>query len=128
MDTSNQFIRFCICVVAGFVFGVVYEPFAFFRMVFQCTRNKNKAVGVILDIGFWLLLSAYYIIVAYAFAFPAFRAYTWLGFAVGGIIYFKTLHKVVAFLGDSCYNTYRKRLKKHREKRRNSKKRIESIK
>ena len=126
MDAKNQFTTFCICVVAGFCFGVAYEIVALVRMLFACTRGKNKWLGFALDMAFWLAFAVYYIFVAYAFSFLSFRVYTWAGYAVGGIIYLKTLHKVVAFLGNLCYNTYKERLKKHREKRRNSKKRIKS--
>ena len=126
MDAKNQFTVVCICVVAGFVFGIAYAIVAFIRMLFACPRGKNKWLGVALDIVFWLVFAVYYIVVAYAFAFPNFRVYTWVGYAVGGIIYLKTLHKVVAFLGNLCYNICKERLKKHKEKRRNSKKRIES--
>ena len=128
MDTKNQFTVICVCIVAGFVFGVIYEIFAFFRMLFHCPRGKNKAVGFALDIAVCLVFSVYYIAVAYIFRFPSFRAYTWLGFVVGGIIYFKTLHRIVAFFGNSCYNKSTEIIKRLRIKRKNSKKEVETRK
>ena len=122
MDTNRQFTVFCVCVVAGFLFGVVYEIVAFFRMLLHCQRGKIKGLGIALDIAIFAVLAVYYIAVAYLFQFPSFRIYTWLGFAVGGIIYSKTLHKVVAFFGNVCYNKATECIKKHQKKRKNSKK------
>ncbi|MBQ8685414.1 MAG: spore cortex biosynthesis protein YabQ [Clostridia bacterium] len=125
MDTKNQFTVFCVCVVAGFLFGIVYEIFAFFRMLFGCPRGKNKGLGLALDIALFGALALYYVAVAYAFRFPDFRAYTWLGLGVGGIIYSKTLHRIVAFLGNKCYNKITEIAKKLRDRRKNSKKKVE---
>lgn len=118
MDTGNQFAVFGLCVGVGFVGGVFYEGFAFLRFLLGCPRGKNKMLGATLDIVFFLLFACVCVFVAYAFKFPDFRAYTWLGYAIGGILYLKTLHEIVAFFQKVCYNSITKLIKKakNREK------------
>ena len=126
MDSKGQLGVFCICIAVGFVGGMLYEVVVLLRALFRCGKGKNKILGIILDTTFFIGLALLFTYAAYRFRFPALRVYMWIGYAVGGIIYLKTLHKVVAFLGNLCYNICKERLKKHKEKRRNSKKRIES--
>lgn len=112
MDTSNQFAVFGICVGVGFVGGIIYEAFAFFRFLLGCPRGKNKIFGVILDIAFFVAFAIVCITVAYVLKFPDFRAYTWLGYALGGILYLKTLHQIVAFFANVCYNNIKQLIEK----------------
>ena len=109
---QNQLLIFCICVAAGFVGGIVYECFHAIRVLFACQGKKRAWIAVILDIAFFLTLSVGYIFTAYAFHFPAFRVYMWIGYAVGLIIYLKTLHKILAFLQIMCYNRLTKVVKR----------------
>ncbi len=93
MDSKNQLAIFCLCVAAGFFGGLFYEIVAFLRLLFGCERGKNKMLGGALDIVFYLFLAIVYIFTAFLFEFPSFRAYTWLGFALGGVLYLKTLRQ-----------------------------------
>ena len=112
MDTSNQFAVFGLCVGVGFLGGVLYEAVAFFRTLLGCPRGKNKLFGIALDIAYSIAFGVLCVICAYAFRFPDFRGYMWLGYALGGILYLKTLHEIVAFFGNVCYNNINKFIKK----------------
>jgi hypothetical protein len=46
-----------------------------------------------------------------------------MGFAVGGIIYLKTLHKIIAFFENVCYNKLTQLVKKARKQEKTLKKR-----
>ena len=116
MDTGNQFAVFGLCIGVGFVGGVLFEAFAFLRFLLGCPRGKNKILGSLLDIAFFLLFACCCIWIAYVFKFPDFRAYTWLGYALGGILYLKTLHEIVAFFEKVCYNSVTKLIKKAKKR------------
>ncbi len=111
MDSQNQLQIFCICVLAGFVGGLGYEIFAFFRLLFGCEREKNRWLGYVLDVLYYILLSLFCIFVAYLLHFPSFRVYTWVGFALGGVLYLKSLRRMVAFGEKMCYNKIRNIIK-----------------
>ena len=118
MDTGNQFAVFGLCVGIGFLGGVIYEAFAFLRVLLGCPKGKNKILGGALDIAFFISFAVVCVWASYTFRFPDFRTYTWLGYALGGILYLKTLHEIVAFFEKVCYNSITKLIKKakNREK------------
>lgn len=95
MDTKNQFTVFCICIAVGLLGGILYEPFAFLRMIFGCPRGKSRPVGIALDIAFFAAFTVCTVFVGYLFRFPDFRVYMWIGYALGGIIYLKSLHRKI---------------------------------
>lgn len=123
MDTQNQFAVFGICLFVGFFGGVLYEAFSFVRLLFGCGRGKNKIVGGGADMLFWICFAFVCVSAAYIFAFPAFRPYMWIGYLLGGIIYLKTLHKIIAFLENLCYNKITKLIKKAKKKEKTLQKR-----
>ncbi len=102
----------------GLVGGALYEVFLLLRWLFGCRGKKRKALGVALDIVYCLGFALICIYGAYAFGFPDFRVYMWIGYLVGGIIYLKSLHKIIAFLKKVCYNSINLLIKKakNREK------------
>ena len=116
MDTGNQFAVFGICVGIGFVGGLLYEAFSFVRFLLGCPRGKNKWLGCALDIAFFLTFACVCVFSSYVFKFPDFRVYTWLGYALGGILYLKTLHEIVAFFENVCYNNITKLIKKAKKR------------
>ena len=116
MDTSNQFAVFGICVGVGFLGGVLFEAFAFLRLLLSCPRGKNKLLGGVLDVACFLLFAGACVFVAYLFHFPSFRVYMWIGYALGGILYLKTLHQIVAFFESVCYNGITKLAKKAKKR------------
>lgn len=123
MDTKGQFSVFLLCVLIGFCGGLIYEVFAFFRLLFGCEKGKKQALGVVLDGLFGLVFAVWGIFTAYIFRFPQFRWFMCLGWALGGIIYLKTLRRIVAFLEKVCYNVAVKVAKKAKAKKKLLKKR-----
>ena len=123
MDSQNQLTYFVLCIAVGFVSGVVYEIFSFLRLCFGCTRGKNKIFGVALDIIFCIAFAILTVFSRFCFHFPDFRAYFWLGYGFGGILYLKTLHKIIAFFEKLCYNKLSQRLKTAKNKKKTLKKR-----
>ena len=121
MDTQNQLAVFSLAVAVGFVGGIVYEPFAFLRLLFGCHRGKNAKIGMGFDVLFWLAFALLSIFSSFALRFPSFRAYIWLGYVVGGIIYLKTLRRIVAFFQKVCYNKTIKVAKRRKTKKKLSK-------
>ena len=112
MDTQNQFTYFLFSILIGLVGGVLYEIFAFFRLLFRCAKGKNKGIAIILDILFGLTFSIFCIFAMFFLQFPAFRGYMGLGFFIGLIIYAKTLRRIVAFFEKVCYNGIARVVKK----------------
>lgn len=122
MDSKNQFVVFCLCIGVGFAGGLLYELFVPLRFAFGCERGKNKALGIGLDITFFILFAAICIIGAYVFHFPSFRTYMWLGYGLGGIIYSKTLRRILAILEKVCYNMLIKAVNRSKSKKKLSEK------
>ncbi len=107
MDSKNQFRIFLSCVVIGFVGGLFYEIFAFLRLCFGCERGKNKILGVLFDLVFFLILAIFCVICAFLLKFPSIRAYILVGYGLGGIIYAKTLRRILDFCQKKWYNVVR---------------------
>ena len=104
MDAKGQFSVFLLCIGIGLCGGIIYEVFAFFRLLAGCERGKNKTLGIVLDGLFGLIFAFWGIFTAYFFRFPQFRWYMCLGWVLGGIIYLKTLHRILAIPKKMCYN------------------------
>ena len=108
MDSKQQLYFFCLSVVLGFLGGPLYEPFWVIRALLKCAKGKNKGIGIALDVLFFIAFSVYCVFGSFWCGFPDFRAYMWIGFALGLIIYSKILHRIVAILGKVCYNSFTK--------------------
>ena len=117
MDSKNQFIVFCFCLAIGFLGGLIYEIFAFFRWIFGCERGKNKIFGGIFDFLFFIIFAIFCEISSFLLHFSGFRVYMWLGFGLGGALYSKTLRRIVAFLENMCYNLIYKLAMKAKSKK-----------
>lgn len=122
MATERQLLVFCLSVLIGFVGGILYEPFAFLRLMLQTNGEKRKILGGTIDILFCLSFAAFCIFCALLLDFPSFRGYIGAGYLLGGIIYLKILHKVVAILEKICYNVLIKAVKPLRKGRKHSRK------
>ena len=108
-------------MAVGFVGGVLYEVFSLVRLVFRCGRGKRKTLGIVLDVSFGLSFSLWCIVAAHALRFPDVRVYMYAGYALGLIIYLKSLHRILAFLESLCYN----KVSKKARRRKNSQKEVE---
>ena len=123
MDTKNQFAYFLLSVAIGFVGGLLYELFALVRLLFRVKNGKRKALGVGIDITFCICFAILCIYASFFLHFPDFRGYMCIGWLVGGIIYLKILHRIVAFLEKVCYNVLVKMVTKARSKEKTLKER-----
>ena len=123
---QNEFGVFAVCVAVGFLTGIAYEPFCLCRKVF-CRRDKRLWISFCADVLFFAVCTAVVIFTSYAFAFPSFRVYMWIGYALGGIIYLKSLHIILAFLHNVCYNKITKVVKKAKKREKTLKKEGETI-
>ena len=121
MDSKNQFLVFCLCALVGFCGGLLYEPFAILRLPVGQERKGAKPFVITLDILYFLAFAFLCVYTAYRFRFPDFRIYMWIGYLLGGIIYLKTLRRILAFLEELCYNKLRKVLVKAKRKKKLSK-------
>lgn len=112
MDTLGQFTFFSLCVSVGFFGGVLYDALSLLKPAINGKKKWKIIVVHCVDFCFWLAFLAVSVWWTYALEFPSFRVYMWIGYLVGGILYLKTLHKIVAFLKNMCYNKQRKTRKK----------------
>lgn len=123
MDSVGQLRCFLLAVGVGFAGGIFYETISFLRLLFGCRQGKNKAVAVVLDILFWIVFACFCVFAENLFKFKGFRIYIWSGYALGGIIYFIFLHRIVAFFENVCYNKATKLVKKAKNREKTPKQR-----
>lgn len=123
MDTKNQFAYFLLSVAIGVVGGLLYELFALVRLLFRVKGGKRKGLGIGIDIAFCICFAILCIYASFSLHFPDFRGYMCIGWLVGGIIYLKILHRIVAFLEKVCYNVLVKIVTKARSKEKTLKER-----
>ena len=116
MDTVHQFHVFILCVCFGVVGGVFYELLSLFKILFFPWKKAKRFFGNLIDIVFWISLWIASVYLSFSFKFPSFRVYMGIGYLLGGILYLKILHKIVAFFKRICYNNIRKAIKKVTDK------------
>ena len=110
MQAQNQFVTFLLCVAVGFCGGVLYEFFAFIAKLLGRGRGR-KITFFACDTAFFVAFAVFSVFAAVVLRFPAFRVYMWLGYLLGGIIYLKSLRRIVAFLENVCYNVVQQKAK-----------------
>ena len=111
MNGQNQFLIFCYCVAIGFIGGLLYEIFSVFRAILGCRKEKNKILGGCIDCLFCLTFACFCVFASYLLHFPEIRVYMYIGYGIGGIIYLKTLRRIVAIFKKVCYNVVTKIVK-----------------
>ena len=112
MDTQGQIGVFLLYVALGFAVGFLYEPFAFLRLFFGCNKGRRAVFGGVLDAVFWCGACLLVNVAVFYGRLPSFRLYMWIGFLLGGIIYCKTLRRILAIFQKLCYNICKKVLKR----------------
>ncbi len=127
MDSVGQLHYFLLAAAVGFVGGIAYEPFSFLRLLAGCRQGKRKGFAVFFDLLFWVVFALIGVLAEYLLRFPDFRGYIWAGYAIGGIIYLKILHRIVAFLENLCYNKITESIKKAKKKDKTLKKRDKTV-
>ena len=114
MDTGNQIYIASVCLLAGYASGLIYEITSFFRLIFGCKEGKNKILGAVLDVIFFIAFAFWVIFIAKTFQFPNFRGYMWIVCLLGWLLYLKSLHFIVDFFENVCYNGIKKAVKKRK--------------
>ena len=83
---------------------------------FGCEKREN-IIGICLDVAFFVLYAIACVYLAFRWNFPWVRGYMWIGYALGGVLYCKTLRRILAFLEKVCYNKLAKVAKKAKIKK-----------
>lgn len=102
MIEIGQFYQFLLAITIGLATGLLYEANALCRFFF-----KNRVVILVVDIAFFLLFGVCYIFFATVYFLPDFRLYLAIGCLLGFFLYYKSLHKIVAFSAKKCYTKYK---------------------
>ena len=114
MDSANQIYIFFVCLLAGYIGSIVYEIFSFFRWLFACEKGKNKFLGIVFDVLFFIIFALWTVFVAKYMQLPNFRGYMWIAYLGGWGLYLKSLHRMLDFLKKVCYNCLNKAIKKRK--------------
>ena len=109
MATQGQIFYFLTCVFFGFSGGFIWEFFSCFTIVFHKEKAKRVA-KIVTDVLFFVLFGGLCAWFGAYFSFPAPRAYMYVGYALGLIIYLKSMKILLAFLKKLCYNTFIKKI------------------
>lgn len=92
-NLQNQLLIFAIFVLLGLNFGVYYDFFKSFRLIFSL-----KILGsFITDILFWLITTAHFFIFLINFSLSEVRFYVLFAILFGFFVYFYTLSKFFLF-------------------------------
>ena len=111
----QQLSFFCLSVFIGFISGLPYDVFSFFRWFCKGKKRVNKIITVSLDLLFFCLFSVLCLYMAYRMHFPGVRGYILAGFLLGFIIYLNFLHRMLAFFRKVCYNILVKLIKRRKK-------------
>ena len=66
----------------------------------------------IFDILFFAVFAVFTVLLGALLKFPDFRAFMGVGYAVGLILYLKSIHRILDFFEKKCYNTVKKAVKR----------------
>ena len=99
MTDGDQLYQFLVCASCGIASGVIYDALYCLR-----TALRGRAVTVVCDILFFLLLACGYLFLSLLFGFPDLRPYLLLGLLLGLLLYLKSFHEIVAFFVKKVYN------------------------
>lgn len=102
-ETVLQIYVLIVCLFSGILGGVLYEPFYFIRRV-----ARNRIVGIVADILFFILFAAVFVLLSVIYDFPDVRPYMIVGAFGGLLLYLISAHRIVAFLFEKLYNIAKK--------------------
>lgn len=104
MDAKNQLYFFLCCVVVGYCGGGIYEIVSLLRLPFCFCKRLRAAAKTGTDLLFGAAFACFAIYTAFCLRFTGVRGYMFIGYLCGGLLYAKTLRRIVAFLEKVCYN------------------------
>ncbi|MCL2236038.1 MAG: spore cortex biosynthesis protein YabQ [Defluviitaleaceae bacterium] len=97
-DLTGQALTFLITVLAGFAFGLVYDGFRIFRKMLR----HSPLLTAVEDVLFWVLSALLLFALLMHVNFGQVRFFTFLGVALGIILYLCTLSRVIMPFGTRC--------------------------
>ena len=111
MATQGQAYYFLWCVLVGFAGGLPWQILSLPKFFFYKKRAK-RIVEIVVDILFFVFFGLSCSLLSARFGLPSPRGYMYAGYALGLIIYSKTIKILLDFLENVCYNTITKLLKR----------------
>lgn len=103
--SNGQFYIFLACISFGAIWGIFYLPIILFK------QFKVKWLNILLDLVFFVLLSASYFLYSFTLRFPSVRLYMLAGVLVGLFISAKSFNIILAKFIKKIYNIIDKRIK-----------------
>ncbi|MBR7186749.1 MAG: spore cortex biosynthesis protein YabQ [Clostridia bacterium] len=97
----EQIFIFLVCILSGVVGGGLYD-------LFTAVPIRLRWLRILRDIFFCLVYAAAFLTLSVHLEFPNLRFYMFLGFLCGFFLYWKSLHKIVAFFKKKVYNRMRR--------------------
>ena len=99
--SSGQLYVFLASFSFGYIFGVVYYAFCFFKAF-----TKSKIIKTIFDIVFFSLFSVCYLFYSDQKAFPFFRIFAPFSALFGLFCFYKSFEKYLAKFTQKAYNYF----------------------
>ena len=97
MATRGQLFYFLLCVGLGFASGCVWQILSLLSLPFPKGKVR-KGANILLDCLFFVFFGACCCQVSAHFALPDHRAYRYIGYAIGLIIYLKSVKNILDFI------------------------------
>lgn len=91
ISLKSQIYIFITSIYGGLVWGLLYDLYR----VIRCYLKPKGISNALEDLLFWMGMSVLFFYIVYKSNWGQLRAYIFLGFSLGGIIYLKILSRVV---------------------------------
>lgn len=102
MNDVSQVAVLLVCLTAGLATGLLFEFVSPIRML-----HKSSWCAAVADLLFFVLFFGVLLLFRVLFFLPDVRAYMLLGALTGFLLYYESVHRILAFLTRKLYNTYR---------------------
>jgi hypothetical protein len=104
-----QLFIFLICLLCGAASGIVYDVFYILRTIICGYNIKqytlfDKIIVGFLDILYFIIFAAIFILCSILFDFYQLRLYMFIGAGLGALIYLKSVHYILALFIKKVYN------------------------
>ena len=110
MATQGQLFYFLASLFLGFLGGFFWEIFSLIKLPFPKGKVKNIAT-IVIDCLYFVLFGVVCALFSAHYSFPDHRVYRYIAYAIGFIIYLKSVKILLDFLKKVCYNRLTKLLR-----------------
>ena len=107
-DLLGQAITFSLVAAMGFALGIFYDIFRVFRKMLR----HNAVFIAIEDVIFWLLATGLLFVLLLWINFGQIRAFVFIAAALGILIYFSTLSKLLMLAAARLINLVKRGLRR----------------